>query len=52
MYAYGEPQWNDTDKGKLKNLEKTLSHCHFMTTNPTWTDPGANLGLLGEMAVV
>jgi hypothetical protein len=30
-YEYGEPQWNDTDGGKPKDLEKiyliaTLSH--------------------------
>jgi hypothetical protein len=35
-------------QGKPKNSEKNLSHCHFSTTNPTWIDPGANPGLLGE----
>jgi hypothetical protein len=29
VYEYGEPQWNDTD-GKTKELEKNLSHCHFV----------------------
>jgi hypothetical protein len=23
IYEYGKPGWNDTDKGKLKNSEKT-----------------------------
>jgi hypothetical protein len=25
-YVYGEPWWNDTDRGKPKNL----SQCHFV----------------------
>jgi hypothetical protein len=29
-YIYGEPCWNDIDKGKLKDSEKTLSQCHFV----------------------
>jgi hypothetical protein len=29
IYAYGDPQWNDTDKGKLKISERNLSQCHF-----------------------
>jgi hypothetical protein len=27
MHEYGEPRWNDTDRGKEKNSEKTLSQC-------------------------
>jgi hypothetical protein len=29
-YEYEEPWWNDTDRGKPKNLEKDLSQCHFV----------------------
>jgi hypothetical protein len=36
-----ELQLNDTD-GKTKEL------CPTATTNPIWTDPGANLGLRSE----
>jgi hypothetical protein len=27
---WGEPQWNDIDRGKLKNLKKNVSQCHFV----------------------
>jgi hypothetical protein len=47
-YEYGEPRWKDIDTGKPKNSEKPLSQCHFCTTNPTWTDPDANTGLVCE----
>jgi hypothetical protein len=30
IYEYREPQWNDTDRGKLKNSEKNLHQCHFV----------------------
>jgi hypothetical protein len=30
IYEYGEPRWNDTDRGKPKNSEKNLPHCHFV----------------------
>jgi hypothetical protein len=42
MYDYGEPQWNDIDRGNLKNSEKTCPSAILPTTNPTWTDPGVN----------
>jgi hypothetical protein len=29
-YDYGEPQWNDIDRGKPKNSEKNLSQSHFI----------------------
>jgi hypothetical protein len=29
IYGYGQPRWNDSDRKKLKNLEKNLSQCHF-----------------------
>jgi hypothetical protein len=34
-------------RGK-QNLEKILYQCHFITINPTRTDPGANPRLHGE----
>jgi hypothetical protein len=38
---YGEPWWNDTDRGKTKNSEKYLSiPVPLSTTIPTWTNPG------------
>jgi hypothetical protein len=30
VILYGEPWWNDTDRGKPKNSEKNLPHCHFV----------------------
>jgi hypothetical protein len=30
IYEYGEPQWNDIERGKMKNVEKNLSKCHFV----------------------
>jgi hypothetical protein len=30
IYEYGEPWWNDIDRGNLKNLEKNLPQCHFV----------------------
>jgi hypothetical protein len=30
IYEYGEPWWNDIDRGKLKNSEKSLCQCHFV----------------------
>jgi hypothetical protein len=35
-----------------KNSEKNLSQCHFSATNPTWTDPGADLGLRDERPTI
>jgi hypothetical protein len=47
-YEYGEQWWNYTDRGKLKTSEKNLSQCHLSTTNPTWSDLGANPSLHKE----
>jgi hypothetical protein len=44
-YKYGDPLWNDIDRGKPKNSEKNLP---AFSANPMWTDPGANLCLRGE----
>jgi hypothetical protein len=49
IYEYGEPQWNDIDRGKPKNLEKTCPSATVSTTNPTWADLDVNTGLHGEM---
>jgi hypothetical protein len=46
IYEYGERRWNDIDRGKPKNSEKTCPT--LSTTNPTWIDPGANTGLRGK----
>jgi hypothetical protein len=40
MYEY-----ENTDRIKLKNLEKTLSQCHFVHTNLTRFDPDTISGL-------
>jgi hypothetical protein len=39
-----EHRWNEIHKGKLRYWGKILSQCHFVTTNPTWTDQGSNPG--------
>jgi hypothetical protein len=33
IYGYGEPWWNNIDRGKQNNLEKNLSQCHFVHHN-------------------
>jgi hypothetical protein len=51
IYDYGEPEWNDTNRVKPKNSEKSLFQSTLSTANPTWTDLGANTGLsCGEPA--
>jgi hypothetical protein len=40
IYGHGEPRCNHTDRGKLKR--KTCPSASLATTNPIWTDPGAN----------
>jgi hypothetical protein len=47
-YEYREQWWNYTDRGKPKTSEKNLSQCHLSTTNPTWSDLGANPSLHNE----
>jgi hypothetical protein len=37
-----------TDRGKPKNAERNLSHCHFVHHKPTWNDPGPNTHLRGD----
>jgi hypothetical protein len=48
IHEYGKPRWNDIDRGKRKNSEKTLSQCHFVHHKSTWTDKGANPGIRRE----
>jgi hypothetical protein len=44
-----EERWNDIDRGKQKNVgKKTCISATLSTTNPTWTEQGANSGLRGE----
>jgi hypothetical protein len=43
-----EHQWNDIDRGKLKDSEKNLSSAILYTTNHTSTDLGVNPGLHSE----
>jgi hypothetical protein len=42
--AYCSSSRSHTDRGKLKNLEKS-PRATLSTTNPTWTEPGTKLGL-------
>ena len=43
-----EHWWNDTDREKLKFLEKNLFQCHCVPTNPTWTSLRLKPGLHGD----
>jgi hypothetical protein len=45
---YGQPWWNDTDRGNRGIRIKTSPSATLSTTNPTWTDPGANPGRHGK----
>jgi hypothetical protein len=48
IYQYGEPQCNDINKENWRTQSKTCPTATLSTINPTWTDPGMNLGLHGE----
>jgi hypothetical protein len=48
IYQYGLPLWNDTNRRKPKNSEKTRPNATSSTTNPIWTDQGANMALRCE----
>jgi hypothetical protein len=48
IHEYKEPRWNNTDRGKPKNSEKTRPSATLSTTSPTRIDPSANPGLRGE----
>jgi hypothetical protein len=46
-----EHPWNKIDRGKTEVLGgKTCPSATLSTTNPTWTNPGSNLGLPGGRA--
>jgi hypothetical protein len=38
-----------TGENRSTRGEKTCTSATLSTTNPTWTDPGSNPGLRGEM---
>jgi hypothetical protein len=44
---YGEPQWNDINRENRRTRRKTCPSATLSTTNPIWTDPGANPILRG-----
>jgi hypothetical protein len=48
IYEYGEPRWNNIDRGTLKNSEKTCPSATLSTKKLVWIDLGANLGLHGQ----
>jgi hypothetical protein len=47
-YEYGEPRWNDIDRGNRITRRKTCPSATLSTTNSAWTDPGTNPCLRGE----
>jgi hypothetical protein len=40
-YEYGQPQWNDTNKGRIRR--KTSVGATVCITNLIWAEQGANL---------
>jgi hypothetical protein len=48
IYEHGESWWNDSDRRKLKNSEKTCPSVNLSTTILTRIDLGANLGLCSD----
>jgi hypothetical protein len=52
IYKHGEPRWNYIDRGKQNNLEKIRLSATLSTTNPTWTEPGANTGLRNKRPAI
>jgi hypothetical protein len=48
MYKYGEPRWNDIDRGSRGIRRKTRPSATLSTTDLTWTGPGEIPGLRGE----
>jgi hypothetical protein len=45
-----KPRWNYTEENG-RALRKVCPIATLSTTNPTWTDPGANMRLRGERPV-
>jgi hypothetical protein len=50
IHECGEPWWDDIDSGNRRTRRKTCLNATLCTTNPTWTGPGANSALRGEMS--
>jgi hypothetical protein len=48
IHEHGEALRNDIYRETRRTLRKTCYNASLSTTNPTWTDPGVNLGLHGE----
>jgi hypothetical protein len=44
IYEYGERLWNDTDRGKQKNLEKIMYQCRFIHHKYHMDSPGCEPG--------
>jgi hypothetical protein len=47
-YEYGEPWWDDTDRGNKIIRRETWQSATLSTTNIMWPEPGANPSLNGE----
>jgi hypothetical protein len=48
-YEFGEWRWNDIlTRENRRTRRETCPSATLSTTNPTWLDPGENLGLRGE----
>jgi hypothetical protein len=43
-----ESQWNDTGRENQRIQRKSCPNATLSTTNPTWTDKGANLDFHSE----
>jgi hypothetical protein len=48
IYEYGERRGHDIDRGNLRTQIKTCPSATLSTTNSTWIEPGANLGIHGQ----
>jgi hypothetical protein len=49
LYEYRKLRWNDIGMGNWRTGEKTCTSATLSTTNPKWTNMGANPGLRGRM---
>jgi hypothetical protein len=52
IYEFGEPLWNDIDRGNPKNSEKGCPNATLSTTNPARINQGANPGLFSERLAI
>jgi hypothetical protein len=51
IHEYEEPQWNDNDRAKLKNLDKNLFNTNLSTIKSAWIDVGTKPGVCCEKPV-